>query len=195
MSAQCAICVVNLRTGDIEHRLEIGGIVEEIYDVNLLPNVIRPMPRGFRNAEKPSRKEGGGSGEQATFVELSRTNACTVRQYGVRDGLAKQEATMLGFHDTTRAIDERNEARMNFRTKPRIKTAIQQAAALSGVDDSVFTMNAAYRAALATIAAHERTVLQPVDHEAFFAALDTPAAPTDALRLAFRRHGKTVVSQ
>ncbi len=57
MSAQCAICVVNLRTGDIEHRLEIGGIVEEIYDVNLLPNVIRPMPLGFRNAEKPSRKE------------------------------------------------------------------------------------------------------------------------------------------
>ena len=102
---------------------------------------------------------------------------------------------MLGFHDTTRAIDERNEARMNFRTKPRIKTAIQQAAALSGVDDSVFTMNAAYQAALATIAAHERTLLQPVDHEAFFAALDAPAAPTDALRSAFRRHGKMVVSQ
>jgi uncharacterized protein (DUF1778 family) len=109
--------------------------------------------------------------------------------------MEKQEATMLGFHDTTRAIDERNEARMNFRTKPRIKTAIQQAAALSGVDDSVFTMNAAYQAALATISAHERTVLQPVDHDAFFSALDTPAAPTDALRSAFRRHGKTVVSQ
>src|SRR3989338_2184344 len=51
VSAQCAICVVNLRTGDIEHRLEIGGIVEEIYDVNLLPNVIRPMALGFRNDE------------------------------------------------------------------------------------------------------------------------------------------------
>ena len=101
---------------------------------------------------------------------------------------------MLGFHDTTRAIDERNEARMNFRTKPRIKTAIQQAA-LSGVDDSVFTMNAAYQAALTTIAAHERTVLLPVDHEAFFAALDAPAAPTDALRAAFRRHSDTVVSK
>jgi uncharacterized protein (DUF1778 family) len=102
---------------------------------------------------------------------------------------------MLGFHDTTRAIDERNEARMNFRTKPRIKTAIQQAAALSGVDDSVFTMNAAYQAALTTIAAHERTVLSPVDHEAFFAALDAPAAPTDALSAAFRRHSDTVVSK
>ena len=31
--------------------------------------------------------------------------------------------------------DERNEARMNFRTKPRIKTAIQQAAALSDLDE------------------------------------------------------------
>jgi len=51
VSAQCAICVVNLHTGDIEHRLEIGGIVEEIYDVNLLPNVIRPMVLGFRNDE------------------------------------------------------------------------------------------------------------------------------------------------
>lgn len=102
---------------------------------------------------------------------------------------------MHGFHDSTRQIDERNEARMNFRTKPRIKSAIQQAAALSGVDDSVFTMNAAYQAALATIAAHERTVLQPVDHEAFFAALDAPPAPTEALKAAFRRHRETIVSK
>ena len=102
---------------------------------------------------------------------------------------------MLGFHDTTRAIDERNEARMNFRTKPRIKTAIQQAAALSGVDDSVFTMNAAYRSALETIAAHERTALLPVDHAAFFAALDQPPPPTDKLRAAVARHRKTVASR
>ena len=82
---------------------------------------------------------------------------------------------MRAFHDETMMIDERNEARMNFRTKPRIKNAIQKAAALSGVDDSVFTMNAAYQAAMATISAHELTQLQPVDHEAFFAALDAPA--------------------
>jgi uncharacterized protein (DUF1778 family) len=102
---------------------------------------------------------------------------------------------MLGFRDTTQVIEERSDARMSFRTKPRIKTAIQQAAALSGVDDSVFTMSAAYEAALATIAAHERTVLQPVDHAAFFAALETPPAPTEALRAAFRRHRETVVSR
>lgn len=102
---------------------------------------------------------------------------------------------MLGFHDTTKAVEERSDARMNFRTKPRIKAAIQKAAALAGVDDSVFTMSAAYSAALATITAHERTVLQPVDHAAFFAALDSPPAPTQALRNAFRRHRQTVVSR
>jgi uncharacterized protein (DUF1778 family) len=35
----------------------------------------------------------------------------------------------------------------------------------------------------------------PVDHEAFFAALDAPAAATDALRAAFRRHSDTVASK
>jgi uncharacterized protein (DUF1778 family) len=101
---------------------------------------------------------------------------------------------MRAFHDKIDAIDERNEARMNFRTKPRIKSAIQKAAALSGVDDSVFTMNAAYQAAMATISAHELTLLQPVDRETFFAALDAPSAPTEALRAAFRQHRRTVLS-
>ncbi|MFT4015186.1 MAG: DUF1778 domain-containing protein [Paracoccus sp. (in: a-proteobacteria)] len=102
---------------------------------------------------------------------------------------------MFSFHDNARRIDERNEARMNFRTKPCIKSAIQQAAALSGVDDSAFTMNAADQAALATIAAHERTPLHPVDRAAFFAALDTPPAPTEALKAAFRRHRETIASK
>lgn len=102
---------------------------------------------------------------------------------------------MRAFKDATDGINERNEARMNFRTKPRIKNAIQQAAALSGVDDSVFTMNAAYQAAIETIAAHERTALEPVDHAAFFAALDAPPAPTEALRAAFRRHDSAIVAR
>lgn len=101
---------------------------------------------------------------------------------------------MSAFRDETKIVDERNDARMNFRTKPRIKAAIKKAAALSGVDDSVFTMNAAYQAAMATITAYERTHLQPVDHAAFFAALDRPPPPTRALREAFRRHRKTIIS-
>jgi uncharacterized protein (DUF1778 family) len=102
---------------------------------------------------------------------------------------------MLAFRDKVAEIDERSSERMNFRTKPRIKKAIQQAAALSGVDDSVFTMNAAYQAAITTIAAHERTMLQPVDHQTFFEALDTPPTPTENLRAAFRRHRETISSR
>ena len=102
---------------------------------------------------------------------------------------------MPSFRDTVTDVDERASERMNFRTKPRIKQAIQQAAALSGVDDSVFTMTAAYEAALQTIAAHERTTLMSVDQAAFFAALDNPPEPSDALRAAFDRHGETVVSR
>jgi uncharacterized protein (DUF1778 family) len=93
------------------------------------------------------------------------------------------------------AIDERNTERMSFRTKPRIKETIRKAAALSGLDDSAFTMNAAYRAAVETIAAHEHTLLQPVDHEAFFAALDREPAPTGKLRSAFARHKETIVTR
>jgi uncharacterized protein (DUF1778 family) len=102
---------------------------------------------------------------------------------------------MPAFQDRIQAVDEPSTERMNFRIKPRIKQVIQRAAALSGVDDSVFTMNAAYRSALETIAAHERTLLQPRDHAAFFAALDQPPTPTEKLRAAFARHRKTVASQ
>ncbi|WP_375573890.1 DUF1778 domain-containing protein [Ahrensia marina] len=92
------------------------------------------------------------------------------------------------FTDNTKHIDERATEPTGFRTKPHIKQVIQRAAALSGVEDSVFTMSATYQPALATIAAHERTHLQPGDHAASFEALDTPPQPTDALRNAVARH-------
>jgi len=102
---------------------------------------------------------------------------------------------MSASQNRANSIDEPSSERMNFRIKPRIKQAIQRAAALTGVDDSVFTMNAAYRSALDTIAAHERTVLQPLDHAAFFTALDHPPAPTEALKAAAQRHRNTVESR
>lgn len=102
---------------------------------------------------------------------------------------------MHAFTDTTKDIDERASERMNFRTKPHIKQAIQQAAALSGVDDSVFTMSAAYQSALETIAAHERTTLEPADHAAFFNALDTPPQPTQKLKDAFARYTSRTLSR
>lgn len=51
VSAKCAICIVNLSTGDLEHSLEIEGVVEEIYDVVLLHHTRRAMALGFRNDE------------------------------------------------------------------------------------------------------------------------------------------------
>ena len=91
--------------------------------------------------------------------------------------------------------EERALVRMNFRTQPRIKAAIQRAAALAGLDDSSFTMQAAYEAARAVISAHERTELLGIDHAAFFAALDQPEPVAPALREAFERHQRTILSR
>lgn len=51
ISPQCAICVVNLETGDVEHKLTIEGVVSEIYDVQLLPGTMRPKMLGFQSDE------------------------------------------------------------------------------------------------------------------------------------------------
>lgn len=102
---------------------------------------------------------------------------------------------MHAFKDSTAEIEEKATERMHFRAKPHIKRAIQRAAALSGVDDSVFTMSAAYDAALNTIARHERMMLQPEDYEVFFNALDNPPKPNEKLRKAFERHKQFVTSR
>ena len=65
-------------------------------------------------------------------------------------------------------VDERNDARMHFRTKPSIKATIHKAAILSGLDDSSFALQAAYQAAVETIAAQEKTHLEAEDHAVFF---------------------------
>jgi uncharacterized protein (TIGR03032 family) len=48
--AKCAVYIVNLSTGDVEHMLEIDGI-GEIYDVAVLPGVRRPKVLGFKTDE------------------------------------------------------------------------------------------------------------------------------------------------
>lgn len=101
-------------------------------------------------------------------------------------------STAKDIHQTK---EDRATERMHFRTKPHVKQAIQRAAAISGVDETAFAMNAAYASALATIKAHERTLLQPIDHDAFFEALDNPRPPTDALRKALASHKSRVISR
>ena len=96
---------------------------------------------------------------------------------------------MLPFPDDNATPRESKTARLEYRTTPAAKAAIQQAAALLGVDESAFVTATMLERARATIAAHERTVLSEADRAAFFAALDAPAAPTPALReaIALRR--------
>lgn len=49
--AQCAIYVIDLRTGDAVHWFRIDGVVEELYDVVMLPGIRRPMAFGFKSDE------------------------------------------------------------------------------------------------------------------------------------------------
>ncbi|MGB5959674.1 MAG: TIGR03032 family protein [Coleofasciculaceae cyanobacterium] len=48
---RCGLLVIDLRTGDIVHWLRIEGVVEELYDVVILPGVQRPMAIGFKTDE------------------------------------------------------------------------------------------------------------------------------------------------
>lgn len=48
---RCGLMVIDLHTGDIAHWLELEGVVEELYDVAVLPGVRRPMSLGFRTEE------------------------------------------------------------------------------------------------------------------------------------------------
>ena len=78
--------------------------------------------------------------------------------------------------DLSQTQEDRATERMHFRTRPHIKQAIQRAAAISGVDETAFAMNAAYASALATIEAQERTRRgMPARAEAA-ASADSPSA-------------------
>ncbi|MFT7138428.1 MAG: hypothetical protein ACJAYE_001018 [Candidatus Azotimanducaceae bacterium] len=48
---RCGLLVIDLDTGDIVHSIRLGGVVEELYDVVVLPGVKRPMALGFKSDE------------------------------------------------------------------------------------------------------------------------------------------------
>jgi uncharacterized protein (TIGR03032 family) len=50
-TARTGLQIVDLATGDIVHWLRIEGVVEELYDVVVLPNVVRPKALGFKTDE------------------------------------------------------------------------------------------------------------------------------------------------
>lgn len=95
---------------------------------------------------------------------------------------------MLTFRNPAAAVNGPKTARMEQRTKPRVKEQIRHAASLLGIDETTFVTGAALERAQATIAEHERTVLSAHDRDAILAALEAPAEPTDALRHAMALH-------
>jgi len=48
---RCGVQVVDLNTGDAVHWLRIEGVVNELYDVSVLPECRRPMAIGFQSDE------------------------------------------------------------------------------------------------------------------------------------------------
>jgi uncharacterized protein (TIGR03032 family) len=49
--AICGLCVIDLRSGAVAHQLLLEGAVRELYDVIVLPGVVRPMAFGFQSDE------------------------------------------------------------------------------------------------------------------------------------------------
>ena len=49
--ARCGLLIIDLRTGDVAHWLRVEGLVRELYDVAVLPEVSRPMALGFKTDE------------------------------------------------------------------------------------------------------------------------------------------------
>lgn len=84
-------------------------------------------------------------------------------------------------------------SRLDIRLPVESKAQIETAAQLSGVKVSEFTRRSITERAEEVIAAHERTLLKPVDHAAFFAALDAPKA-VPALTKALSSHTAEVES-
>lgn len=48
---RCGLLVVDLRSGEVVHWLRLEGLVEEIYDVAVLPGIRRPMALGLKSDE------------------------------------------------------------------------------------------------------------------------------------------------
>ena len=48
---RCGLGVIDLRSGDLVHTLRIEGVINELYDVAIIPGIRRPMALGFRSDE------------------------------------------------------------------------------------------------------------------------------------------------
>lgn len=48
-TARCGLMVIDLRPGDTVHWVRLDGVVQELYDVVLLPGIKRPAAIGFKS--------------------------------------------------------------------------------------------------------------------------------------------------
>ena len=48
---RCGLLVIDIKTGSVLHWLRIEGVIRELYDVQILPGVRRPMALGFQSDE------------------------------------------------------------------------------------------------------------------------------------------------
>ena len=48
---RCGLMIIDLKTADIVHWFRIEGLIEELYDVCVLPGVVRPTAFGFKTDE------------------------------------------------------------------------------------------------------------------------------------------------
>ena len=55
LQPQCGLFIIDLRTGNLVHSLQVEGVVEELYDVVVLPGVRRPMAIGLKNNDEIRR--------------------------------------------------------------------------------------------------------------------------------------------
>ncbi len=51
VEARCGLQVIDLNSGDVVHWVRIDGLVSELYDVVVLPDVVRPQALGFKTDE------------------------------------------------------------------------------------------------------------------------------------------------
>ncbi len=63
--ARCGLLIIDLRTGDVAQWLRVEGLVRELYDVAVLPQVSRPMALGFKTDEILRRSRSASRGRSS----------------------------------------------------------------------------------------------------------------------------------
>ncbi len=74
---RCGVMVIDLKTGDIAHWLELEGVVKELFDVVVLTGVRQPMALGFKTDEIE---------QVITFAEATPNQNITVAQSQFEQG-------------------------------------------------------------------------------------------------------------